>query len=89
MAKAAMPLTEEQLAKISIKAQKERDAEEAMRAYRLEQAAVLERTLQLRAMRLARDSKLAAAAARTPIESAQPVKKPKKVAGVRLARSRT
>ena len=89
MAKAATPLTEEQLAKISIKAQKERDAEEAMRAYRLEQAAVLERTQQLRAMRLARDSKLAAAAARTPVDSAPPAKKPKKVAGIRLARSRT
>lgn len=80
--KAAKTVGEEQLAKMSIKAQKERDAEDAMRAYRAEQAAVLERTQHLRALRLEREAKLAAAAARTPVEQApsakpEPVKKSK------------
>ena len=68
MAKTAKTVGEEQLVKISIKAQKERDAEDAMRAYRQEQAAILQRAAELRALRLARDAKLAAAAARTALE---------------------
>jgi hypothetical protein len=92
-AKAAKTVAEEKPDKISIKAQKERDAEDAMRAYRQEQAAVLQRAAELRALRLARDAKLASAAARTPLESvesakAAPAKKPKKVTGVRIARGR-
>jgi hypothetical protein len=91
--KAAKTVGEEQPDKISIKAQKERDAEDAMRAYRQEQAAVLQRAAELRALRLARDAKLSAAAARTPLESAEsakvaPAKKPKKAVGVRIARGR-
>ena len=93
--KAAKTVGEEQPDKMSIKAQKERDAEDAMRAYRQEQAAVLQRTAELRALRLARDAKLAAAAARTPLESAEGAKaepakkaKPKKAAAVRIARGR-
>ena len=86
--KAAKTVGEEQPDKISIKAQKERDAEDAMRAYRQEQAAVLQRTAELRALRLARDAKLAAASARTPLEpvesaKAEPARKPKKTAAVR------
>ena len=93
MAKTAKTVGEEQLVKISIKAQKERDAEDAMRAYRQEQAAILQRAAELRALRLARDAKLAAAAARTPLEQAPnattgAVRKPKKATGVRLARRR-
>jgi hypothetical protein len=93
MAKTAKTVGEEQPDKISIKAQKERDAEEAMRAYRQEQAAILQRTAELRALRLARDAKLAAASARTPLEPAQstkagPAKKPKKAVGVRMPRGR-
>ncbi|MBX9825704.1 MAG: hypothetical protein K2Y27_11995 [Xanthobacteraceae bacterium] len=95
MTKTAKTVGEEQPEKISIKAQKERDAEDAMRAYRQEQAAVLQRTAELRALRLARDAKLAAAAARTPLEptdgaKAEPAKKakPKKAAAVRIARGR-
>jgi hypothetical protein len=94
-AKAAKTVAEEQPGKMSIKAQKERDAEDAMRAYRQEQAAVLQRTAELRALRLARDAKQAAAAARTPLEptegaKAEPAKKakPKKAAAVRIARGR-
>ena len=92
-AKAAKTVGAEQPDKISIKAQKERDAEDAMRAYRQEQAAVLQRTAELRALRLARDAKLSAAAARTPLEPAEstkaaPVKKPKKAAAVRMPRGR-
>jgi hypothetical protein len=91
--KAAKTVGEEQPDKMSIKAQKERDAEDAMRAYRQEQAAVLQRTAELRALRLARDAKLSAAAARTPLESTEsakvaPAKKPKKAVGVRIARGR-
>jgi hypothetical protein len=91
--KAAKTVGEEQPDKISIKAQKERDAEDAMRAYRQEQAAVLQRAAELRALRLARDAKLSAAAARTPLDLAEsakvaPAKKPKKAAGVRIARGR-
>ena len=91
--KAAKTVGEEQPDKISIKAQKERDAEDAMRAYRQEQAAVLQRAAELRALRLARDAKLSAAAARTPLEMAESAKvasakKPKKAAGVRIARGR-
>jgi hypothetical protein len=94
-AKAAKTVAEQQPDKMSIKAQKERDAEDAMRAYRQEQAAVLQRTAELRAQRLARDAKLAAAAARTPLEPAESTKaapakkaKPKKAAAVRIARGR-
>jgi hypothetical protein len=92
-AKAAKTVEEQQPDKMSIKAQKERDAEDAMRAYRQEQAAVLQRTAELRALRLARDAKLAAAAARTPLEPVEsaktaPAKKPKKAAAVRIARAR-
>jgi hypothetical protein len=92
-AKTAKTVGEEQPDKISIKAQKERDAEDAMRAYRQEQAAVLQRAAELRALRLARDAKLAAAAARTPLEpvesaKAATAKKPKKATGVRIARGR-
>ena len=100
--KTAKTVGEERLEKISIKAQKERDAEDAMRAYRAEQAAVLERTQHLRALRLAREGKFAAAAARTPVESAatsakretsttvksEPVRKSKKAAPARAARGR-
>jgi hypothetical protein len=93
MTKTAKTVSEEQAGKMSIKAQKERDAEDAMRAYRQEQAAVLQRAAELRALRLARDAKVATAAARTPLEPADgakapPVKKPKKDPSVRIARSR-
>ena len=93
MAQTAKTVAEEQPDKISIKAQKERDAEDAMRAYRQEQAAVLQRAAELRALRLARDAKLAAAAARTPLEpvesaKAEPARKPKKTAAVRGPRGR-
>lgn len=81
-AKAVTPPTEEQLSKIAIKAERDREAQVAMREYRQEQVAVSERTERLRAMRLAREAQLAAAAVGKP---AEPVKKPKKVAGVRLA----
>ena len=93
MAKTAKTVAEEQPDRISIKAQKERDAEDAMRAYRQEQSAVLQRTAELRALRLARDAKLAAAAARTPLEPVasakpEPARKPKKTATVRSPRGR-
>ena len=81
-AKAVTPPTEEQLSKIAIKAERDREAQVAMREYRQEQVAVSERTERLRAMRLAREAQSAAAAVGKP---AEPVKKPKKVAGVRLA----
>jgi len=91
--KTAQTVAEEKADKMSIKAQKERDAEDAMRAYRADQAAVLERTQHLRALRLERDAKLAAAAARTPVDQAPGTKtttarKPKKAATVRIARGR-
>ena len=82
-AKAATPPTEEQLSKIAIKAERDREAQVAMREYRQEQVAVSERTERLRAMRLAREAQLAAP--RPAGKPAEPVKKPKKVAGVRLA----
>lgn len=81
-AKAVTPPTEEQLSKIAIKAERDREAQVAMREYRQEQVAVSERTERLRAMRLAREAQLATAADGKP---AEPVKKPKKIAGVRLA----
>lgn len=83
-AKAATPPTEEQLSKIAIKAERDHEAQVAMREYRQEQVAVSERTERLRAMRLAREAQLAAATAAAG-KPAEPVKKPKKVAGVRLA----
>jgi hypothetical protein len=99
MSKTAKTVGEEVPDKLSIKAQKERDAEDAMRAYRQEQMAVRERMEQLRALRLEREAQLAAAAAaRKPIEPAQvttraaPAKAVKKTAkktpGVRVARGR-
>src|SRR5262245_35639661 len=91
MTKTAQTVAEEKQDKMSIKAQKERDAEDAMRAYRQEQAAVRDRMAELRAMRLAREAQAAATPATVVPAVGKPTERAKKpkATRVRVARPRS